>query len=255
MAIAILRMPVSSTSQQVDSLGWSAEGLEAHRPMLLRFIRSRVRSPQDAEDIVQTAMYRAVASREGFRGDCPASQWMLRIAINELRRHYSRTVPKLERTSELDENLVAEAGEPDSAETAAALMRAAKTACSDKEFAVLLLVYKGRTLQEISGALDMSFSTVRSHFLRGRANLLALVVRELPELVGGKRSIDAAILRAQASMDTSDRLSSAELIALHEPRAKSAVFRSACLKLAKFLPTPAGIVALLEVRTWNSYLN
>lgn len=57
--------------------------LEAQRralPLLTRILR---RYPNDVEDILQVAAYKALKNASQFRGDCAYQSWFTRIAINE----------------------------------------------------------------------------------------------------------------------------------------------------------------------------
>lgn len=48
-----------------------------------RFVRSRVSNPEDVEDLVQTAFYKAYRGYRSFQGKASFSTWITRIAINE----------------------------------------------------------------------------------------------------------------------------------------------------------------------------
>lgn len=63
-----------------------------YRPKLRRFLQSRRvagASIQDAEDIVQDTLLKAMSGIYGFRGDCSFSTWLHAIAKNEAYRHYA----------------------------------------------------------------------------------------------------------------------------------------------------------------------
>src|SRR4051812_43173068 len=54
-----------------------------HRRELLRYCRSLVRDPDDAEDTLQTAMTKAYAAIRRLPADVPVRAWLFRIAYNE----------------------------------------------------------------------------------------------------------------------------------------------------------------------------
>src|SRR3954471_6062069 len=69
-----------------------------HHPALHRYASTLVRHEQDAQDVVQSAMTKALASLDDGAPDAPARPWLFRIVHNEavdlLRRR--------RRTEELD---------------------------------------------------------------------------------------------------------------------------------------------------------
>ena len=66
-------------SQALDRL------LEAYRPALYRYLRSRVRNEQDADDILQETLLRASRALPQTELRVPLDHWLFRIATNCLR--------------------------------------------------------------------------------------------------------------------------------------------------------------------------
>ncbi len=235
--------------------------LESHRRIIASYLRGRVRTQDDCEDLVQTVFLRATSRLASFRGDCPMSHWLLRIALNELKLYYARTLPKSERNvslSDFQENFEPPAQQieglehPNSQaeETAGRLLRAARAACTSAEFKVMAMFYRGESFENMAQLLDMRSGTVRSHFLRGRANLLAYVFDHELDLVGGNQVIKEASSKAAIAEDAGERLTKAEKESMQIAK-RGKQFRAACLKIAKFLPSPAAqVLALLEVLLW-----
>ncbi|HEU4753883.1 MAG TPA: RNA polymerase sigma factor [Armatimonadota bacterium] len=56
------------------------EELERHRPMLFRIARARTRSREDAEDLTQEALLKALANLSRFRGEAELATWLQTIA-------------------------------------------------------------------------------------------------------------------------------------------------------------------------------
>src|SRR5258708_6229325 len=54
----------------------------AHLPRLRRFARTLTRHPQDADDLVQVAMERALVRRDQWRPDSSLLSWMFGIVRN-----------------------------------------------------------------------------------------------------------------------------------------------------------------------------
>lgn len=59
-----------------------ADALPAQVPGLLRFARSLARDPQQAEDLAQEVLVRALEKADSFRGDAALGTWLHRIAFN-----------------------------------------------------------------------------------------------------------------------------------------------------------------------------
>jgi len=58
------------------------------------FIRARVRTDQDAEDIYQETLLQAFKSADNFRGEAEYSTWVCGIALNLVRNHICKNAPK-----------------------------------------------------------------------------------------------------------------------------------------------------------------
>ena len=225
--------------------------LEAHRGLISGYVLKRVRTREDGEDIVQTVFTRALGNVTSFRGECPLSQWLLRIALNELRLYYARVLPRksrllpLESFGDFEETVQRtedEANPSYQQGVVERLLQVASVACTPIERRVITMFYRGESFETIATLLDMRSATVRSHFLRGRANLLGHLVQHEPDLLGGVDAIEAAAGKARVAKELDGR----EMESLSGPRGGK-VFRAACVKLAKYLPAPAIWVLLREV--------
>jgi len=233
--------------------------LRRERPAIERYVRSRARTRDDADDLVQNVLLKAARHFGDFREECPFSQWLLRIAINEVKNYYRRLAgERIESTDAWEEeNPAALQQSPsqacptlhaDDSMVAERLLEAMHCVCGEDETNVISMVYQGESFEEIAAVLEMKSATVRSHFLRGRAKLLAHLVANEPDLVGGAEAIRAAAERAACS-DAGDALDMAEREALEANDANSTVFRSACVKIARHLPMPILVFAAMEA-TW-----
>lgn len=58
--------------------------VEAIRPLIVSFARSRLSDPDDQDDLVQTVMIKAWTARGHYRGGSKLSTWVYSIARNEL---------------------------------------------------------------------------------------------------------------------------------------------------------------------------
>ena len=64
--------------------------MELYRARVFRFVYAAVRDLDLAESLTQDCFWNAYKHRQGFRGDCSMSTWLLRIAINLIRDHVRR---------------------------------------------------------------------------------------------------------------------------------------------------------------------
>ncbi|MCC6728401.1 MAG: sigma-70 family RNA polymerase sigma factor [Chthonomonadales bacterium] len=250
--------PAAANTQQTDRA--AGELLGRQREWLARFFARRVSRREDAEDLVQDVLVRASASMAAWRGDCPFSQWVLVIARRALCNYYERDpyrrgrlVPlsPREEAATLDPQREGTGAGPSlQAESRAVAERLAahmERVCTTDERRVIALTYQGESLDEAAQFLGKSPSTVRSLYRRSRQKLLAHVVLHDPDLLGGRAAIDEAWARAAASEEAGERPTSQERSAWEDPRARLEAFRSACLKMARYLPLAAVVLrAALE---------
>ena len=222
----------------------------ANRPLIESYLRKRTRSLDDRDDLVQNVLLRAARNLSSFRSDCPFSQWLLRIAANELKNYYERTLGRrTESTDEFDwesfgaaqhsDELSGPYQEADERIAASQLVGIAREVCNESEFAVLMMFYQDESLEEIGRMLDMKGATVRSHFLRARSKLLAYLVTSRPDFVGGIEAIRTAEVKALEAQELNPR----EAEAFAKRDSKSEMFRAACLKVARHLPAPLILLA------------
>ena len=55
-------------------------------PRILRFVLASVRDRDLAETLTQDCFWNAYRHREGFRGDCSLQTWLMKIAVNSVRK-------------------------------------------------------------------------------------------------------------------------------------------------------------------------
>lgn len=221
--------------------------LQHYRPALARYLRSRTRSEQDAEDILQEALLRATRALPHTDLHMPVDHWLFRITSNCLRTYYERTYPRSEVIfSQLEPpetvlNLQQESPEPSLIEritdeqTEAQLTAIARAVCSPPERQVLMLVMQDESLEMIAQMLHMNPNTVRTHLMRARSKVLAHIVHHCPEMVGGKEAIQKAVAQLQETAPPKERLTDKEIRAIQQPGRNQEALRRACLKLAKYL--------------------
>ncbi len=221
--------------------------IQHYRPALWRYLRSRARSEQDAEDILQETLLRASRALPHTELTMPLDHWLFRIASNCLLTYYERTYPRAEiafsqmenpetimnlQQDSFEQSLIEQIADE---QTEAQLMAIVYQVCSSPERQVLVLMMQDERMETIARMLHMNLNTVRSHLMRARAKVLAHIVQHHPEIVGGKEAILQAVEYVQAHAPPKERLSKQEIDALQHPGRNQMVLRKACLKLARYL--------------------
>ena len=80
---ALMAVSVENPASELEDV----EGLvERHRARVLRFIFASVRDMDVAETLTQDCFWNAYRSRKAFRGDSSLNTWLMRIAINSVRK-------------------------------------------------------------------------------------------------------------------------------------------------------------------------
>jgi RNA polymerase sigma-70 factor (ECF subfamily) len=163
----IARMPVVK-----DDLG---EQIVQLLPRLRRFARSLVNNVQDADDLVQLAIERALSRSEQLRPDAQLSSWMFGILrnawIDESRSRGRRSrvfVPE-----ELGENVAdpAASGEADALSVQNAMARLP----SEQREVVGLVLVEGLSYKEAAEIIGVPVGTITSRLARGRDSLQAML--------------------------------------------------------------------------------
>lgn len=148
-------------------------------PRLRRFALATTNSRHEAEDLLQTAVERALRHESSWQQGTRLDSWMFKIMQNlwldELRAHRRRTEP-------LDEivNLAGEDGRDSMThQLQFEEAHAALQSLPDEQRAVVaLVVLDGMSYQQAANALDIPVGTVMSRLARGRAALAARLSNE-----------------------------------------------------------------------------
>lgn len=214
------------------------------RMRLRRYFRTRTRTHEDCEDLIQETLLRVADALPRTHLNAPFDHWLYRIAANRLISYYSRSHHQREISfSHFEEAESVEGLQHDSLEaslldrvadeqTHAMIVRIIKEVCSDAERRVILMHAQHEPLDTIAQLLGMNPATVRSHLMRGRSKVLAYLIQNCPHFVGGREGIQQAVESLERDGAT---LSDAEREALQAPKPNQTALRSAALKLAKYL--------------------
>jgi RNA polymerase sigma-70 factor (ECF subfamily) len=155
------------------------EQIVALLPRLRRFARNLVRSPHDADDVVQIAVERALLRQDQWRSDARLDSWLFKILrnawIDEVRSRGRRAKVFM---PEEDGEHVGEASmerEIDRWTAETALTRLPE----DQRLAVSLVLIEGLSYKDAAEVLEVPIGTLTSRLARGREALQSML--RLPE--------------------------------------------------------------------------
>jgi RNA polymerase sigma-70 factor (ECF subfamily) len=151
------------------------EQMIALLPRLRRFALALTRSADAADDLVQSAVERALGRLDQWQPDTQLDRWMFRIMktvwINSRRSAALRSTEPLEDHIEAEPVDGVRAAE---ARVSLAQVRQAFTRLSaEQQQAILLVSVEGYTYSEAADLLGVPMGTVISRLARGRALLMA----------------------------------------------------------------------------------
>lgn len=144
-------------------------------PRLRRFARNLTRRPDDADDVVQIALERALSRCEQWDSGSRLDSWMFGIIrnawIDELRRHQRRGSHL-----ELDQISDNVADTRDAAEIETMSVQAAMAKLPEEQrTAVILVLVEGLSYKEAAQVMETPIGTLTSRVARGREALQALL--------------------------------------------------------------------------------
>lgn len=154
------------------------DGIAALLPRLRRFGRTLARNMEDADDLVQIAVERALTHTHQWQPGTRLDSWMFRIMqnawIDETRARERRNLTFV--AEEAGEN-VGEATN-DAQMDAIAVRKAVAQLGDDQRAVVGLVLVEGFSYQEAAEVLDIPVGTLTSRLARARETLQALLGAE-----------------------------------------------------------------------------
>jgi RNA polymerase sigma-70 factor, ECF subfamily len=159
------------------------EELVALLPRLRRFARALARDRHDADDLVQTAIERALAAAGQLRADAPVAGWMFGILrnawIDELRAR-GRRGRVLAAGVAVEEVADAAHGAP---LDCIAVQDAVARLPQEQRLAVALVLVEGLSYKEAAHIMEVPIGTLTSRLARARDALQAMLGE--PDGAGG----------------------------------------------------------------------
>lgn len=142
-------------------------------PKLRRFARALARTHADADDVVQTAIERALARRDQWRPGTRLDCWVMRIMKNAW---IDETRARSRRGRVFgDEAEGANVADPSQGDhvVAMAVEQAMADLPEDQRMAVALVLIEGLSYAEAAEVIEAPVGTLTSRLVRGRAALAA----------------------------------------------------------------------------------
>lgn len=159
------------------------DDIETLVPALRRYARALTGNADQADDLVQDCLERAIAKQSLWRPTGPLRPWLFKIMINLHRNERRR-----QRRSPEHEALDILPFEPSSPATQGARLALAETAAAldrlpaEQREALLLVALEGMSYAEAAGVLDIPTGTLMSRIGRARGALRAMVDGTEPKL-------------------------------------------------------------------------
>ena len=148
-------------------------------PRLRRFARALTRHPQDADDLVQLAVERALTRSTPWRPDSSLTNWMLAIVRNawidetrSRRRRDAVLVP---------ENEAAEVGDTGTDRDIEwwSIQSALGRLPEEQRLAVALVLIEGLSYREAAQVMEVPIGTLTSRLARGRMALQSMLADQV----------------------------------------------------------------------------
>ena len=144
-----------------------------------RYALVLTRAPDQAEDLVQESLARAIASAHAWRPDGELRRWLLAIVHNTfLKRHQRQKLEQAaaEEASWAQDRALAppQAARVELARTMAALMRLPE----EQRTALVLVAFEGLNYRDAAEILGIPLGTLMSRLARGREALRGATGRE-----------------------------------------------------------------------------
>jgi RNA polymerase sigma-70 factor (ECF subfamily) len=152
---------------------WSAlERLVADQlPAALAFAQRLTGDPDQAEELVQEALYRASRAWSAFRGEAQPRTWLFRIVINAFRDQAARAAPERLAIDVPDRHALDPADLAAAAELGRTIARLIAGLPPRQREVLVLVSYEGLSTAEIARLLDITEGNVYSTLHAAREQL------------------------------------------------------------------------------------
>lgn len=172
-----MHMNPASSLAAADQTVQFDDWYRAHGRAIYRFIARRVRSAEDAADILQATYLGAWENRASYRGTAQPKTWLTAIALNVVRNHIGRTSDYRFVVEPIDdhENALVDLRGPDRCvsvkQTFLRFLEFAQSLSPEQQRMLELLFVDNVSYVEVAAALGVPVGTVRSRLSRLRSRL------------------------------------------------------------------------------------
>jgi RNA polymerase sigma-70 factor (ECF subfamily) len=164
--------------------------LAPNLPSVRRFVQTRLRTPDHADDVIQQTLLQAFTHRDQLRVSSKFKSWLCSIAMNQVRMFFRTGRP----TTSLHEFPQIDSRDPRPSPLARVeemerleWLQAAMDRLSDRDReAIRLCDIEGMSLTETAGAFELSKSAVKSTHFRARQRLASALRSMERRPSGGK---------------------------------------------------------------------
>ena len=146
--------------------------VDRYRARLLTFCRNMLRSPEDAEDVLQEVLVNAYRAIRADDRPIAVKPWLYRIARNRCLNHLRRNSATGVESMDVFESLGPTAGETvERREHLGEIVTDVKRLPEQQRAALLLREMEGLGYQQIAGVLETTVPSVKSLLVRARVGL------------------------------------------------------------------------------------
>lgn len=147
--------------------------LQEIRLKLFNYIKIRVRSLEEAEDILQEVLVAVWKGADYYRDEASPYTWIYSIARNKIADYYRKNQgQKIELEQEKKQ---ARTGEKDEIEGRVDLLQALLTLDEKTREAFFLVYYSGLRYEEVAEVLSLPIGTVKSSIFYGKKKLRSIL--------------------------------------------------------------------------------
>jgi RNA polymerase sigma-70 factor (ECF subfamily) len=161
-----------------SALGSFRQEMATAIPALRRYARALTRSAENADDLVQDTLLRALRAEHLFHGGEMRS-WLYTILTN-LNRNRLRSLARRPPVQTLEENDAADRAGPQAG--ARDIERALASLVEEQRAALLLVVLEGLSYREVAEVQGVPIGTVMSRLARARTQIKAYLDGARPTL-------------------------------------------------------------------------
>jgi len=146
--------------------------LERHIPALRRFAWSLTRDRDQADDLVQEALLKAVSRWTQLRQSGSVRPWLFQILYNAFRAGFRKArMDEVEMPSDSDREHPVAIGQPDDRIALRTTLDAMMRLPEHQRVVLELVAVEGLTYDQVSGVVGIPVGTVMSRLSRGRERL------------------------------------------------------------------------------------